>query len=106
MHLRSFRALHAHRRDLIEKALRSDLDACRRIGSDGTSAFWLAAPSEVDTRQLAWAAAQKDVVVEHGEQFFLGSAAPTNFMRLGFNAIDADRIGPGIGILASVMDRP
>ncbi|MDB5614181.1 MAG: GntR family transcriptional regulator [Devosia sp.] len=105
VHLRSFRAQHARRRDILEKALRGDLDACRRIGSDGSSAFWLEAPSGVDTRQLAWAAAQKGVVVEHGEQFFLSGTAPTNFMRLGFNAIDADRIGPGVGILAGVMDR-
>lgn len=105
VHLRNFLAQHAHRRDVLETALGKDLDACRRIGSEGASAFWLEAPSGVDTRRLAWAAAQQGVVVEHGEQFFLDGAASTNFMRLGFNAIDADRIGPGIGILSSVMDR-
>lgn len=106
VHLRGFRAEHARRRDVLEKALRTDLDACRRIGSASASAFWLAAPSGVDTRKLAWAAAKKGVIVEHGEQFFLGGGvAPSNFMRLGFNAIEADRIGPGVGILAEVMDR-
>ena len=105
VHLRGFRAEHARRRDVLEKALRSNLDACRRIGASSASAFWLAAPNDVDTRKLAWAAAKKGVIVEHGEQFFLGGVAPSNFMRLGFNAIEADRIGTGVGILADVMDR-
>lgn len=105
VHLRGFRAEHMRRRDLLEKALRSDLDVCRRIGSTSASAFWLEAPTAVDTRKLAWAAAKKGVIVEHGEQFFLDGVAPANFMRLGFNAIDADRIDKGVGILADVMDR-
>lgn len=104
-HLRGFRAEHANRRAVLEKALRSDLNACNRIGSSSASAFWLAAPSTVDTRKLAWAAAKKGVIVEHGEQFFLGGVAPSNFMRLGFNAIETDRIATGVGILADVMDR-
>jgi GntR family transcriptional regulator / MocR family aminotransferase len=104
VHLRGFRAEHARRRDVLEKALRSDLDSCRRIGSSSASAFWLAAPDAVDTRKLAWAASKKGVIVEHGEQFFLGGVAPPNFMRLGFNTIEAGRIGTGVGILADVMD--
>ena len=104
-HLRSFRAEHARRRDVLHEALSSDLGSCRQIGSSGASAFWLAAPGAVDTRKLAWAAAKQGVVFEYGEQFFFDGAAPNNFMRLGFNAIDAERINKGIGTLAQVMDR-
>lgn len=104
-HLRSFRAEHARRRDLLHTALARDLDACRQIGSPTASAFWLAAPGKVDTRKLAWAAARQGVVFEYGEQFFFEGAAPTHFMRLGFNAIEAERIGKGVELLAHSMDR-
>ncbi|MBB3999054.1 aminotransferase-like domain-containing protein [Aureimonas pseudogalii] len=104
-HLRAFQAEHARRRDLLHGALARDLDACRHIGSPTASAFWLAAPGAIDTRKLAWAAARQGVVFEYGEQFFFESAAPTNFMRLGFNAIDAERIGRGVELLAHSLDR-
>lgn len=103
-HLRAFRAEHARRRDLLNAALTRDLDACHRIGSPTASAFWLEAPDAVDTRKLAWAAARQGVVFEYGEQFFFEGAAPSNFMRLGFNAIDVERIGKGVELLARSMD--
>ncbi|WP_062218878.1 aminotransferase-like domain-containing protein [Aureimonas sp. D3] len=104
-HLRAFRAEHARRRDALSQALTQDLDSCRQIGSPSASAFWLAAPGAVDTRKLAWAAARQGVVFEYGEQFFFEGAAPTHFMRLGFNAIEAQRIPKGVELLAAAMDR-
>ncbi|RIX99714.1 PLP-dependent aminotransferase family protein [Aureimonas flava] len=104
-HLRAFRAEHARRRDRLDEALARDLGACRRIGSPTASAVWLAAPGAVDTRKLAWAAARQGVVFEYGEQFFFRGTAPTHFMRLGFSAIEAERIPKGVELLARSMDR-
>jgi GntR family transcriptional regulator/MocR family aminotransferase len=59
----------------------------------------------VDTQKLAWAAAQQSVLIESGAQFFFGQHVPVNFMRLGFHAIDAERIRPGIRVLAEVLGR-
>ena len=103
-HLRRFREEHARRRELLYQALDSDLSSCRPMGSPGASACWLAAPTGVDTQRLAWAAAQHSVLIESGAQFFLGEgAAPANFMRLGFHAIDAERIRPGVRKLGEVL---
>ncbi|MDH0704540.1 PLP-dependent aminotransferase family protein [Pseudomonas toyotomiensis] len=103
-HLRRFREEHCRRRELLYRALRSDLSDCQPMGSPGASACWLAAPRGVDTQRLAWAAAQQSVLIESGAQFFLGDgAAPTNFMRLGFHAIDAERIRPGVQKLGEVL---
>ena len=103
-HLRRFREEHCRRRELLYQALRSDLSDCQPMGSPGASACWLPAPRGVDTQRLAWAAAQQSVLIESGAQFFLGDgAAPTNFMRLGFHAIDAERIRPGVQKLGEVL---
>ncbi|MBU1331875.1 MAG: PLP-dependent aminotransferase family protein [Gammaproteobacteria bacterium] len=105
-HLRRFREEHCRRRELLYQALRSDLADCQPMGSPGASACWLAAPRGVDTQRLAWAAAQQSVLIESGAQFFLGAEpAPTNFMRLGFHAIDAERIRPGVQKLGEVLAR-
>lgn len=104
-HLRSFQAEHARRREMLRRALEGDLDTCRPISAADASAFWLAAPEGIDTRKLAWAASRQGVVLEYGEQFFFEGAAPANFMRLGFNAIEADRIPQGVKTLAGVMER-
>ncbi|PTQ67618.1 PLP-dependent aminotransferase family protein [Pseudomonas sp. GV071] len=104
-HLRRFREEHARRRETLSTALREDLPGCEHVGSPGASAFWLAAPEGMDTQKLAWAAAQQSVLIESGAQFFFGQHVPVNFMRLGFHAIDAERIRPGIRVLAEVLGR-
>ncbi|MFF7707694.1 aminotransferase class I/II-fold pyridoxal phosphate-dependent enzyme [Pseudomonas sp. NPDC007930] len=104
-HLRRFREEHGRRRELLYQALHADLRECQPMGSPGASACWLAAPAGVCTQKLAWAAAQRSVLVESGAQFFLGGeAAPVNYMRLGFHAIDAQRIRPGVRQLAQVLE--
>ncbi|GGK00662.1 MocR-like pyridoxine biosynthesis transcription factor PdxR [Pseudomonas matsuisoli] len=103
-HLRRFREEHRRRRDAMQQALSEALGSCRQMGSSGASAFWLAAPAGVDTQRLAWAAAQRSVLIESGAQFFFDDAPPSNFMRLGFHAIDLERIRPGIRALAEVME--
>ena len=104
-HLRRFREEHGRRRELLYQTLSAQMGSCTAMGSPGASACWLAAPEGVDTQRLAWAAAQKSVLIESGAQFFLGDQpAPKHFMRLGFHAIDAQLIKPGIATLASVLD--
>lgn len=103
-HLRRFREDHARRREALYQALDADLSECRPMSSPGASACWLAAPDGVDTQRLAWAAAQQSVLIEPGGQFFLGEETPpTHFMRLGFHAIEAQRIRPGVRVLAEVL---
>ena len=103
-HLRRFREEHARRRETLHEAISQTLGMCRPIGSEGASAFWLAAPPGVDTQKVAWAAAQQSVLIESGSQFFFDQAPPANFMRLGFHAIDPERIRPGIRQLAQVLE--
>ena len=103
-HLRRFRDEHRRRRDTLRLALDDALPSCQPMGSPGASAFWLRAPEGVDTQRLAWAAAQQGVLFEAGAQFFFNEAPPSHFMRLGFHAIDAGRIGEGARVLGNVLD--
>ena len=103
-HLRRFREEHARRRERLYQALAQDLSVCQPMGSPGASACWLAAPPGVDTQHLAWAAAQRSVLIESGAQFFLGpEPAPTRYLRLGFHAIEGQLIAPGIAELGQVL---
>lgn len=103
-HLRRFREEHARRRGTLRDALDEYLGSCQHLGSEGSSAFWLKAPEGVDTQQLAWAAAQRSILIESGAQFFFDATPPQNFMRLGFHAIDARHIRAGIDQLGQVLD--
>ncbi|MBA1274783.1 MocR-like pyridoxine biosynthesis transcription factor PdxR [Stutzerimonas azotifigens] len=102
-HLRRFREEHSRRREALRQALEGDLDGCRHVSGAGASAFWLCAPDNVDTQKLAWAAAQHSVLIEPGSQFFFDECPPGHYFRLGFNAIDLERIRPGIQRLADSL---
>ncbi|WP_283101549.1 MULTISPECIES: PLP-dependent aminotransferase family protein [Halomonadaceae] len=93
------------RRERLGKALERELEGCRRINGSQASAFWLEAPNSLDTQHLAWQAAQLGVLIEPGFQHFFNQAPPRNFLRLGFGAIDCERIDSGISRLAQAFDR-
>jgi len=69
----------------------------------GGPSFWLRFPEGLDTRRLAAAAQQRGVLIEPGDVFFAAAVPPANFARLGYGSIAAERIEPGIAILAGVL---
>ncbi|WP_025733480.1 PLP-dependent aminotransferase family protein [Carnimonas nigrificans] len=99
-YLRLFSDEMRHRWEAMNSSIERHLPMCRRVGDAHASVFWLQAPHEVDTQRLAWQAAQHRVLIEPGFQHFFDQVPPRNFMRLGFGAIEAERIDPGIKRLA------
>lgn len=69
------------------------------INTGGTS-YWVKGPAQLDARQLAKEAAGRGVLLEPGEVFFMAEDHPQNFFRLGYASIAAERIEPGIRLLA------
>ncbi|PTY36813.1 GntR family transcriptional regulator [Saccharospirillum sp. MSK14-1] len=102
-HLRSYVQDTDARRDTLRNAIDRLLPQAQCTSSARASAFWLQLPGATDTQQLAWRAAQQGVLIEPGFQHFNDPAPPRHFMRLGFNAIERQKIVPGIEQLASVM---
>jgi GntR family transcriptional regulator/MocR family aminotransferase len=102
--LRRCRDHSAYRWSLLREALERELPVCRCNDSRAT-AFWVEAPAGVDTQRLAWRAAHSSVLIEPGVNHFLDATAPRHFFRLGFSAIEADAIRPGIRLLAEALDK-
>jgi GntR family transcriptional regulator/MocR family aminotransferase len=104
-HLRRYRAAHARKHDALRHAIEQHLDACTYAGGSGASAFWLRAPEAISAQKLAWAASRRSVLIEPGAPNFFDANPSDRHFRLGFSAIAAERIAPGIALLADVMGR-
>lgn len=104
-HLRRYRAAHARKHDALRHAIEQHLGGCSYASGSGASAFWLEAPEGVGAQKLAWAASRRSVLIEPGQPHFFDTAPPDRHFRLGFSAIAAERIAPGIEVLADVMAR-
>ncbi len=72
-------------------------------GGFGGSSFWMRAPANVDTGELALRLRQQGVLIEPGEAFFDPVAAKRNFYRLAYSSIPQVRIAEGIGRVAAAI---
>ncbi|EHD19526.1 MULTISPECIES: PLP-dependent aminotransferase family protein [Brenneria] len=103
-YLHRYRADSARRWNILNDALNAHLPECSRIpGSAPANAFWIRTPEAIDTQQLAWRAAHSGVLIEPGQAHFLDSHPPENYFRLGFHAIQTERIEPGVARLAEAF---
>jgi GntR family transcriptional regulator / MocR family aminotransferase len=98
-HLR--RVTHAlnERAEVLEAALERHLPRFRRLRGAGASSFWLEGPPSLDCLALAREAEKRGVLIEPGDVFFMGEAAPRHYLRLGFASISRERIEAGIAAL-------
>ncbi len=95
--------IHRDRAQVMRRALEKLLPDFSFSATDGGSSFWIEGPSWLDARVLAERARARGVLIEPGDVFFMGEEPPRRFMRLGFSSIAADRIEPGIAILADLV---
>ncbi|WP_116363996.1 PLP-dependent aminotransferase family protein [Parahaliea mediterranea] len=72
--------------------------------SSGATSLWLRAPNGIDSEALAWRAAKQSVLIEPGGIHFAGEQPPANYFRMGFSAIAAHKITPGIQTLAGCFE--
>jgi len=87
----------------LQDALARHMTHCRFRRTTGGTAFWIEGPPALDARVLEKAAAAVGVLIEPGDVHFLAEEGPRNFFRLGFSSIPAERIEPGIKLLAEVI---
>ena len=84
-------------------ALARYLPESSQMPAFGGTAYWVKGPDGLDVRRLEKAAAEKGILIEPGEIFFLDEPRPRNFFRLGFSSIPVERIEPGIRQLADLV---
>ncbi|MEU3331603.1 PLP-dependent aminotransferase family protein [Glutamicibacter creatinolyticus] len=84
--------------EALEKHLPWDVSA-----PPGGVSVWIRGPQELDCIELQAACLREGVVIERGDVFFDDPSTHRNFFRLGFAAIDAAAIEPGIRRLAKTV---
>ncbi len=94
---------HAARAAALAAALGQHLPDMSFVPVDGGSSFWLTGPAWLDGRQLAADAMTSSVLIEPGDIYFMSDRPPLNHFRLGLSSIAAERIGPGIRVLADTV---
>lgn len=84
-------------------ALRRHFPGWWQIPTFGGTSYWLEGPDSLDTEILARDALAHDIVIEPGAVFHLSPNPPRNNFRLGFSAIDVEKIEPGIKLLGELV---
>jgi GntR family transcriptional regulator/MocR family aminotransferase len=84
--------------DLInEKINQEPLLSC--TPTHGGSTFWVKIPESVDSEKLCLRLLDKGVAVRPGSASFYENNPPSNYLHLGYSAIDTNKINKGIDII-------
>lgn len=94
---------HRERAQLLEAALARHLRGAGHVPIQGGASCWVKGPDWLDARALAHAAADRSILIEPGDVFFISEAPPLNYFRLGFSSMPKARIEAGIAQLAQVL---
>ncbi|CAH0530111.1 PLP-dependent aminotransferase family protein [Vibrio hippocampi] len=103
-YLRKLHICYQERWSVMRQAIEHYLPQCVTTETVGGSAFWLKLPDPIDCEQFAQQAKNIGVLVEpgtvHFSRFNLDSR---RYIRLGYSAIDTDKIEAGIKKLAELL---
>jgi GntR family transcriptional regulator/MocR family aminotransferase len=91
---------------IMGRALADHLPGWSKAPAFGGTSYWVSGPAKFDAGRLADRALDDGVIIEPGRvNFFNQAKAPRNHFRLGFSSIAAERIEPGIQLLADIIKR-
>ena len=90
---------------IMGQALADHLPGWSKAPTFGGTSYWVSGPKGFDAARLADRALDDGVIIEPGAVNFAGKKAPKNNFRLGFSSIAAERIEPGIRLLADIIKR-
>ena len=63
------------------------------------------APEDVDVTEAEPRLRDVGVLIEPGHPFFYGTNRPRNYYRLAYSSVPAERIAPGIELLARELEK-
>lgn len=103
-HLKRLAQAQKERGALMLDALARHAPQCTVTPFSGGGSCWVQLPDNVSATELAERAADVGVLIEPGDVFFQAEHPLGNFVRLGFQSINARVIDEGIATLAAVID--
>ena len=65
----------------------------------GGSTFWVKIPESVDSEKLCQKLLERGVAVRPGHTSFFEEKSPSNYLHLGYSAVDTNKINKGIDII-------
>jgi GntR family transcriptional regulator/MocR family aminotransferase len=101
--LRRLSAAYRERMQALQAALAKYLPQASVVPATGGASCWVTGPGWLDARSLASAAAERGVLIEPGDVFFMSDRPPKRHFRLGISSIAAERIEAGVRELAGAM---
>lgn len=101
-HLRRLSKDRNRRREAMRTAIAHHLPMFRAQSSRSGSSFWLTGPQGLDTDDLRDRLLAKGVLFDPGRLFFMDQR-PTSSFRLGFAAIEPERIDGGLWEIAKCL---
>lgn len=100
--LRRLAQAQSERCAIVRESIRRHAPQCEMVPIDGGGSCWVRLPPGVDSNELARRAAERGVLIESGDVFFM-AAAPHSCFRLGYQSIPAQSIESGIRELAGAL---
>ncbi|WP_150306046.1 MocR-like pyridoxine biosynthesis transcription factor PdxR [Pseudomonas saliphila] len=86
----------------MSEALQTHLPGFTTASNIGGTSFWLKAPEGLDFRKLQALARKQSILIECGDIHYFDRAC-SGYLRLGFSAIEEDKIEPGLERLARLL---
>ncbi|WP_372880413.1 PLP-dependent aminotransferase family protein [Psychromonas sp.] len=104
-HVRRIRRAYEKKWMLMQQGIESYLKGCEIHATAGSFCFWIGLPDGITSHALVELAAQHGILVESGDSLFMQENAPKNYIRLGFSAINHDKILQGLTILGGLIEQ-
>ncbi|MDR5780600.1 PLP-dependent aminotransferase family protein [Caballeronia sp. LZ065] len=101
--LRKLAPVYKERAEVLMRALATHLPELRASKITGGASCWVEGPPWLDATRLAKDALALGVLIEPGNVFFADLADGQRCFRMGFSAIRAELIEPGVRALAEVV---
>ncbi|HMN64445.1 MAG: PLP-dependent aminotransferase family protein [Burkholderiaceae bacterium] len=101
--LRRLAQAQSERCAIVLDAIARYAPQCGAVPVDGGGSCWVQLPPGVDANELARRAAERGVLIEPGDVFFVAQPPPHSCFRLGYQSIPARSIEAGIRELAGVV---
>lgn len=92
------------RREVMASAIAAQGLEVAGQGAHGGSSFWMRAPLDVNTQEVARRLQARSVLIEPGDAFFAGPSRPHCYYRLAYSSIASSRIAKGVEIVAAELD--